>query len=126
MMDGAREREARLVGSRVGDGRPGAADPGAAVRRDRECRPRDSLRLVEVLRPGDRDRGAVRSDGRTAHGRRGGVAVLRRAPSDGLTSVGVDGSAFAALLVIEAFASVAVTAAFPAASRTIGSLPGLV
>src|SRR3954451_8785736 len=55
-----------------------------------------------------------------------GVVVLRRAVSEGLTSVGVDGEAFVVLFVIEALPSMSVTDAFPAPSRTIGSLPGLV
>src|SRR5947208_1249416 len=58
-----------------------------------------------------------------------GVAEFKRAASAGLTNVGVLGATFVVLLVIEAFASVAVAAALPvarAASRTIGSLPGLV
>ena len=58
-----------------------------------------------------------------------GVAVLSRAVSAGLTSVGVDGAAFVVLLVIEALASVAVAAGLPVASavsRTIGLLPGFV
>ena len=38
MVDGAREREPRLVRGRVGDAGAGAGDRGAAVRGDRECR----------------------------------------------------------------------------------------
>src|SRR5206468_2968052 len=55
-----------------------------------------------------------------------GVAVLTRAASAGLTRIGVEGLPFEALLVIDALLSVAVAAAFPAMSRTIGLLPGLV
>ena len=46
-----------------------------------------------------------------------GVAVLSRAVSAGLTSVGVVGAAFVVLFVIEAFVSVAVTAALPVERR---------
>ena len=42
-----------------------------------------------------------------------GVVVLSSAPAVGVTSTGVDGATFVVLFVIEAFVSVAVTAAFP-------------
>src|SRR5207302_6222809 len=73
VVHGAREREAGLVRARIAEGGRGAGNARAAVGRDREGRAGQGLRLVEILRPGDRDGGAVGGDGRGAHRRRGRV-----------------------------------------------------